>query len=72
MASPIETAISTCSIAETDRAEDYALRRLSASNSEHYEEHLLVCPQCQDAVQQFDAFLAAARIVLATHEAGPQ
>ena len=66
MTPPIETAMSTCSIAETDHAEDYALRRLSASDNEQYEEHLLVCPQCRVALEQFEVFLSAARIVLDT------
>jgi hypothetical protein len=51
--------------AVSDTAEAYVLQRMSARESERYEEHLLVCPRCQDAVREFDVFLTAARISLA-------
>jgi hypothetical protein len=50
-----------------DAAEAYVLQRMPADESELYEEHLLICPRCQDAVQEFDVFLSAARVALAEH-----
>lgn len=51
--------------AAQDAAEAYVLRHLPARENESFEEHLLVCPRCQDAVQEFEVFLRAARIALA-------
>ena len=48
-----------------EAAEAYVLKRLPENEYERYEEHLLVCPRCQDAVQDFDVFLSNARIALA-------
>jgi hypothetical protein len=48
-----------------DAAEAYVLQRLPAGEIERYEEHLLVCPRCQDAVSEFDVFLSVARVALA-------
>jgi len=48
-------------------AEIYALKRMSARESELFEDHLLVCPRCQDAVDEFDLFLSAARSALAEY-----
>ena len=48
-----------------EAAEWYAMGELSAFSSERYEGHLLLCPQCQDALAQFDAFVAAMRGALA-------
>ncbi|MGA2186495.1 MAG: hypothetical protein ABSH47_26055 [Bryobacteraceae bacterium] len=56
--------------AAQDAAEAYVFQRMAASESEYYEEHLLICPRCQDAVQEFDVFLSAARIALAEDPRG--
>jgi len=48
-----------------DAAEAYVLRRMNAEQIECYEEHLLTCPRCQDAVRDFDVFLATARMAFA-------
>jgi len=50
-----------------EAAEAYVLKRLSPSESASFEEHLLVCPRCQDAVDEFDLFLSAARSALAEY-----
>jgi len=50
-----------------ENAEVYALKRMSPSESASFEEHLLACPRCQDAVAEFDVFLSAARSVLAEY-----
>lgn len=50
-----------------EAAETYVLKRMSTSESERFEEHLLACPRCQDAVAEFDLFLAAARSALAEY-----
>jgi len=34
---------------------------MSRADAARYEEHLLVCPQCQKALARFDAFIAAMR-----------
>jgi hypothetical protein len=39
--------------------EEYALRRLPEALTAPLEEHLLLCPRCQDAVIAFDNFVAA-------------
>ena len=41
--------------------EQYSLGTLSESQAEPLEEHLLVCEQCQDRLDQTDAFIAATR-----------
>jgi hypothetical protein len=50
--------------AAQEAAEAYVLKRLSVSDYERYEEHLLLCPRCQEAVEEFDVFLSAARAAL--------
>lgn len=47
-----------------DTIEDYALGRLSENESAQFEEHILMCPQCQDALRLKDAFLADLRSAL--------
>jgi len=34
---------------------------MSRADAARYEEHLLVCWQCQEALAEFDAFIAATR-----------
>ena len=53
-----------------DAAEAYVFQRMAASENESYEEHLLICPRCQDAVGDFDVFLSAARVALAEDPRG--
>ena len=50
--------------AAQEAAEAYALNRLSERDHERYEEHLLICSRCQDAVDEFEAFFAAIRSAL--------
>jgi len=47
--------------AAEEAAEAFVMRRMTVSEHERYEEHLLICERCQDAVRDFDAFLSAAR-----------
>ena len=44
-----------------DCAERYAMGRMSRTAHARYEEHLLICPPCQEAVAEFDVFLASMR-----------
>jgi len=44
-----------------DSAERYAMGRMSRGEGARYEEHLLMCPPCQEALAEFDAFVAAIR-----------
>jgi len=45
----------------SDSAERYAMGGMSRADAARYEEHLLVCWQCQEALAEFDAFIAATR-----------
>ncbi|MGB9606715.1 MAG: anti-sigma factor family protein, partial [Bryobacteraceae bacterium] len=44
-----------------ERWEEYALGLLDEDDSAELEEHLLVCPQCQDKLAETDAFIYAMR-----------
>ena len=48
--------------------EDYALDRLPEALAAHVEEHLLICPSCQESVLETDEFTAAMK-GLASHPA---
>jgi anti-sigma factor RsiW len=48
-----------------DLLERYAMRNLSDVESGPLEEHLLLCPACQQRLQDMDEFLAAAKAALA-------
>jgi len=39
----------------------YSLDRLSGADLERIEEHLLVCPECQERLKDTDAFVKAMR-----------
>lgn len=39
--------------------EDYAFHRLPEALEAHFEEHLLLCPRCQDVLRNLDEFVAA-------------
>ena len=56
--------------ARHEAAERYAMARLSSPEAARYEEHLLLCPACQEALTQFDAFLAAFHCAVAPFESG--
>ena len=56
--------------AAQEAAEVYVLERMPAPENERYEEHLLVCPRCQDAVQESSVFFSAARVALAEYQDG--
>ena len=51
--------------APEDRLEAYAMGKLCEEELVPFEEHLLVCPQCQDKLQEIDSFLAHFRPVAA-------
>jgi len=54
-----------------DAAERYAMGRMSRADHARYEEHLLVCPRCQEALAGFDAFVASMRGAVEKAEAEP-
>jgi anti-sigma factor RsiW len=60
----------TNAVEAREAAEAYVLKRLSVTEFEHYEEHLIACARCQDAVQEFDLFLSTARAALAQYPEG--
>jgi hypothetical protein len=60
----------TDSIPAEEAAEAYVFRQIPEADLERYEEHLLVCPRCQDAVRQFDVFLSTVRLALAQRPNG--
>jgi hypothetical protein len=47
--------------ASEETLERYALGTLLEAETEPFEEHLLVCPVCQDRLAEMDAFVAATR-----------
>jgi anti-sigma factor RsiW len=44
-----------------DDLERYAMRTLSAPESDHLEEHVLICQSCRDRLESTDEFVAAMR-----------
>ena len=48
---------------EPEKLELYAMGRMSEEQSVQVEEHLLLCADCQDQLQEFDVFLQALRQV---------
>ncbi len=44
-----------------DLAETYVLRRLKAMELDEFEEHLLICMDCQDRVRESEAFIQSLR-----------
>ena len=46
---------------EEDRLEQYSLGRLAGSDLRRLEEHLLLCPKCQDRLTEVDAYVRAMR-----------
>jgi hypothetical protein len=55
-----------------DRLELYALQRLTGSEVEQIEEHLLICPSCIGRLEEIGAFALAAREDLKTYAERPQ
>lgn len=51
-----------------DILEQYALGRLSDDASAPVEEHLLVCPTCQDALQEADEYIRAIKAAVSSLE----
>ena len=47
-----------------EAAELFAMARMSGRRTRRYEEHLLICPRCQDAVAGFDEFRATLRLAV--------
>jgi hypothetical protein len=58
--------------APEEMLEEYSLGRLPEAEAECLEEHLLVCPQCQDRLAEVDAFVGAARQAAARLQVEPQ
>ena len=56
-----------------DILENYALGKLSNDASAPVEEHLLVCPTCQDALQEADDYIGVIKAAVSSLEwdAGP-
>ena len=54
-----------------DLLDEYALKRLPEAEAAALEEHLLICPHCQERLQLTDDFIAALRATLASR-AGSQ
>ncbi len=52
-----------CSVSE-ETVERYCLGRLESEELERFEEHLLVCPGCQDRVAASDEYIAAMKLAL--------
>ena len=48
---------------EEDAIEGYALGEMSATRAAAFEEHLLICPRCQERLAEVDAFVRALRTV---------
>jgi hypothetical protein len=44
--------------------EDYAMGKLSEPDCEPMEEHLLICPACQDLLADADEYIEAARTAM--------
>ena len=53
-----------------DVLELYALGRLSEAESTPIEEHLLLCPDCQDALAATDELISALKSVMPSEAAG--
>jgi anti-sigma factor RsiW len=58
--------------APEEMLEEYSRGRLPEAEAECLEEHLLVCPQCQDQLAEVDAFVDAARQAAARLQMEPQ
>ena len=58
--------------ATDDELEDYSRDKLPEAEAEVLEEHLLVCPQCQDRLAAHDAFVKAARRAAAHLQMEPE
>jgi anti-sigma factor RsiW len=50
-----------CCQVQDDTIERYAMGRLAKTSLARFEEHLLLCEECQDRVFEMDAYLAALR-----------
>ncbi len=57
--------------ASEDVLEEYSLGTLSGEELDEFEEHLLVCPVCQDRLEETDRFIRAFRIAAARMDASP-
>ncbi len=57
--------------APEEMLEEYSRGALPDAEVEWFEEHLLVCPQCQDNLTEMDAFVDAARRAAARLREGP-
>jgi hypothetical protein len=58
--------------APEEMLEEYSRGRLPEAEAECLEEHLLVCPRCQDRLAEVDAFVGAARQAAAKLQMEPQ
>ena len=54
----------SCRRVSKETLEKYALARLSESESEKLEEHLLVCSACQEKISETDEYVAVMKAAL--------
>jgi hypothetical protein len=57
--------------AQEETLEQYSMGRLSEAEVGPFEEHLLICPVCQDRLEETDAFVQAARLTTQKLRAEP-
>jgi Putative zinc-finger len=64
----VETAFSVQRHPTTDVLEEYAFHRLPEPDTEALEEHLLMCPECQDSLADMDEYILLVKHVTARHQ----
>lgn len=52
----------------SEALEQYSLQHLSEAECERVEEHLLICPQCQDELAQIETFIADMKAAIAIQQ----
>lgn len=58
--------------ASEDALERYSLGSASEAEAEAFEEHLLVCPECQDRLAEMDVFVRATRLAARNLQERPE
>lgn len=53
-----------------DVFEDYAFERLSLDEAAHFEEHLLICEECQETLAQTDEYIQVMKAATAAYAGG--
>ena len=54
-----------------EQLDQYALKRLTEAEVAALEEHLLICPECQDRLQHTDDFIEALRTAVSSGRGVP-